>query len=207
MQYFSTLPKIIYTDPSGVSSLYTNLMARASIIPSLLQNPLVFYKYDIQEGDTPEIIAYKYYGDSYRYWIVLFANQILDPQWDWPLNYNQFNSYINDKYGYNESLQTWSVLNPYSTTYQWQKIITQYDAATQTTTVNIVVIDEDTYDNLVETTNTYTVATGQVTIKLTKKIVSYYDWELEKNESKRNINILNEFYANELEKQFRNLMK
>ena len=207
MQYFSTLPKIIYRDPSGVSSLYTNLMARASIIPNLLNNPLVFYKYDIQEGDTPEIIAYKYYGDSYRYWIVLFANQILDPQWDWPLNYNQFNSYINDKYGYNESLGTWSVLNPYSTTYQWQKIITQYDASSQTTTVNTIVIDEDTYDNLVDTTNTYTVATGQVTISVTKKIVSYYDWELEKNESKRNINILNEYYANELEKQFSNLMK
>ena len=76
MQYFDTLPKIIQTDNVGVSRVFTNLMARASIIPDVLKNPLVYYQYDIQEGDTPEIIAHKYYGESYRYWIVLFANEI-----------------------------------------------------------------------------------------------------------------------------------
>ena len=207
MQYFDNLPKIVYRSPQGTSTLYTNLMARASIVPSVLKDPMVYYKYDLQEDDTPEIVAYKYYGDSYRYWIVLFANQIMDPQWEWPLSYNAFNAYINDKYGYNESLGTWSVFDPYSTTYQWQKIITQYDATSQTTTVNTVVIDELTYNNLNNSTNSYTLPTGTVTISVTKKILSYYDWELEKNESKRNINILNELYVDELEKQFKNLMK
>ncbi len=76
MQYFDTLPKIIQTDNVGISRVFTNLLARASIIPDVLKNPLVYYSYDIQEGDTPETIAYKYYGDSYRYWIVLFANEL-----------------------------------------------------------------------------------------------------------------------------------
>ena len=207
MQYFDTLPKIVYTSLSGTSALYTNLMARASIIPSVFKNPLVYYQYDLQEGDTPEIVAYKYYGDSYRYWIVLFANQIMDPQWEWPLNYNSFNAYINNKYGYSESLGTWSVFDPYSTTYELQKIVTQYDVVTQTTTVNTVVIDQLTYNNLNESTNTYTLPTGSVTVSVTKKILSYYDWELQKNESKRTINLLNERYVTELEKQFKNLMK
>ena len=207
MQYFDTLPKIVYTSLSGTSALYTNLMARASIIPSVFKNPLVYYQYDLQEGDTPEIVAYKYYGDSYRYWIVLFANQIMDPQWEWPLNYNSFNAYINNKYGYSESLGTWSVFDPYSTTYELQKIVTQYDVTTQTTTVNTVVIDQLTYNNLNESTNTYTLPTGSVTVSVTKKILSYYDWELQKNESKRTINLLNERYVTELEKQFKNLMK
>ena len=91
MQYFDTLPKIIKTDATGNSLLMTNLMARASVIPSLLQNPAVFYQYDIQDGDTPEIVAYKYYGDVYRYWMIFYCNQIIDPQWDWPLNNQQFN--------------------------------------------------------------------------------------------------------------------
>ena len=151
-------------------------------------------------------MLFRSYGDSYRYWIVLFANQILDPQWDWPLNDQQFNSYINDKYGYNENLQTWSVLNPYATTYQWQKIITQYDAATQTTTVNTVIIDEDTYNSLIETSNTYTLPTGQVAVKVTKKSLTYYDWELEKNESKRNIKILRKDYAAQIENNLKDLM-
>jgi hypothetical protein len=60
MQYFDTLPKIIQTDNVGISRVFTNLLARASIIPDVLKNPLVYYSYDIQEGDTPETIAYKY---------------------------------------------------------------------------------------------------------------------------------------------------
>lgn len=207
MQYFDTLPKIVYRSSAGTSSLYTNLMARASIIPSIFKDPLIYYQYDLQEGDTPEIVAHKYYGDSYRYWIVLFSNQIMDPQWEWPLSYLSFNSYIDNKYGYNDGLGTWSVFDPYSTTYELQKIVTQYDVTTQTTTVNTVVIDQLTYNNLNESTNTYTLPTGSVTVSVTKKILSYYDWELQTNESKRTINLLNERYVTELEKQFKNLMK
>ena len=64
MQYFNTLPKVIYTT-NGVSNIYTNLMSRVSVVPSFLKNPAIYYQYDIQETDTPEIIAAKYYGDSY----------------------------------------------------------------------------------------------------------------------------------------------
>jgi hypothetical protein len=61
--------------------------------------------------------------------------------------------------------------------------------------------------NLIESTNSYTLPTGTVTISVTKNILTYYDWELETNESKRTINLLNERYVTELEKQFKNLMK
>lgn len=66
MQYFDTLPKIIVEDNRGVSSIVTNLLARCSVIPNILKNPMVFYRYDIQEDDTPEIVAHKYYDDSYQ---------------------------------------------------------------------------------------------------------------------------------------------
>ena len=69
-------------------------MARASVIPSVLNNALVYYSYDVQDGDTPEIIAYKYYGDVNRFWIVLYCNQLNDPQWDWPLSSNKFKTNI-----------------------------------------------------------------------------------------------------------------
>ena len=99
MKYFDTLPKFIYLNPiTGHKNIMTNIMARASIMADVLNNPLIFYTYDLQEGDTPEIVAHKYYGDSYRYWLILFANQYLDPQWNWPLSYAEFNAYIEDKY-------------------------------------------------------------------------------------------------------------
>ena len=196
MQYFKTLPKVIQVK-NQVATVLTNLMNRADVIPSLLTNPLIFYKYDIQDGDTPETVAYKYYGDSYRYWILLYSNQIMNPLWDWPLNSNDFNKYIDDKY---------QEFNPYSTVYQYQKIITQVDLNTNTTTINTVVIDEPTYNGLTQSQNTYTLPTGPVSVTITKNTVSYYQYELNLNESKRSINILNKNYAGQLEKEFKSLM-
>ena len=181
MKYFETLPKISVSDFNGNNIVATNLLARAELIPSLAKNPILFYKYDIQDKDTPEIIAHKYYNDMYRYWIVLFSNEMLDPQWSWPLNYNQFTAYINDKYG---------PTDVYSTIHHYEKTITQYDTKTYTTTTNTIQIDEQVYNSLVETSNTYSLPTGDVTVTITKQAVSVYDYELNTNESKRTINIL-----------------
>jgi len=48
MKYFQKLPKVLTTDKKGVSKLYTNIMARASIMDDLFNTPLLFYSYDIQ---------------------------------------------------------------------------------------------------------------------------------------------------------------
>jgi hypothetical protein len=198
MQYFDTLPKLLRTDSAGQSVLMTNLLARSSIIPSLLDNAALYYKYDIQEGDTPESIAYKYYGESYRYWIVLFANQILDPQWNWPMNNVVFSGYLQDKY---------PSIDVYGTIHHYEKITTQFDFGTNTTSVETVQISQDAYNTLIPSTNTYTLPTGKVSVSISKNAVSIYDYELKLNESKRNINILNNNYVNEIEKQLKSLMK
>jgi hypothetical protein len=198
MQYFDTLPKIINIDSTGNSKVMTNLLARASVIPQILKDPLLYYTYDIQEGDTPEVIAHKYYGDSYRYWIVLFANELLDPQWDWPMTSAVFEQYLADKY---------PSTNVYSEIEYYEKVITQYDVNTQTTTVNKVRIDEDVYNGLpVTQTATYTLPTGPVTITTDRNAVSIYDYELSLNEAKRNIKILNSNYVGEMENQLKKLM-
>jgi hypothetical protein len=196
MQYFNTLPKIIKTDKNGVSNLMVNLMARCSVIPQILQSPLVYYSYDVQEGDTPEIIAYKYYGDSYRYWIVLYANQIVDPQWHWPMVSSVFDNYVTNKYDF----------NPRNTVHHYEKIITKYDSTTLTTTTDKYIIDEDSYNNLITGTFNHSISTGPFTVTTDRRVVSYYDYEYELNESYRNIRLLNVAYVGELEKEFKNLM-
>jgi len=197
MQYFDTLPKVIFTDNNGVSKVVTNIMARASVLPDILKSPLVYYQYDIQEGDTPEIIAHKYYGDVYRFWIVMFANQLLDPQWDWPMNSNQFNAYILDKY---------PSTDVYNTVHHYQKTITQYDYGTNTPTTNTVTVDQNTYNSIVPQTNNFTLPTGVVSVAVSKQAVSVYDYELSLNESKRTINILNALYVDQMETEFKKLM-
>jgi hypothetical protein len=196
MQYFDTLPKIIKTDTNGNSSLMVNLMSRCSVIPEILKNPLVYYSYDIQEGDTPEIIAYKYYGNSYRYWIVLYVNEIMDPQWHWPMQSSVFESYVSDKYNFNTK----------TTIHHYEKIITKVDLNTNTNTVNKYIIDQQSYNNLQTGVFERSMATGQFSITTSRKIVSYYEYETDLNESYRNIKLLNSIYVGELEKQFKKLM-
>jgi hypothetical protein len=197
MKYFNTLPKILSSNYNGGAIVLTNLLIRANIIPEVLKSPLLYYTYDIQEGDTPEIVAHKYYGDSYRYWIVLFANQTLDPQWDWPLSGSNFNKYIVDKY---------TEFNPYSEVHHYEKIIEQTDVSTLITTKNTVIISSDAYDNIVTNTVTYNLPTGKVSVTTTGRAVNYYTYELELNESKRNIKLLNQIYVNEFESEFKRLM-
>ena len=206
MKYFETLPKVITTDYRNNALLLTNIMARAEIIPALLSNPLIFYSYDIQEGDSPEIIAHKYYGDSYRYWLVLFANQILDPQFEWPLTSQQFDLYLNDKYSAAANSST--VLSyTQSTIQEYRKSITTYDPVSLETTTKTIVIDQSTYDTTQTGTVTQSFSNGNyVTQTTTKTAVSIYDYEIEKNEEKRNIKLINSDYASDFEKQFTSLM-
>jgi hypothetical protein len=173
-------------------------MARASVIPSVLNNSLVYYTYDIQDGDTPEIIAYKYYGDIDRFWIVLYCNQILDPQWDWPLSSNKLQKYIVNKYG-----------NTLNNVHHYEKVTTKTNiSSTSVTTVDTEILTEDDYDNtLPEDTQTYTVGQDTVVINTVKRTVTNYEYEVAQNESRRNIKILNKMYADSLEAQFLELMK
>lgn len=197
MKYFDSLPKVFYTDNNGVYRIMTNIMARVSMIPEILKSPMLYYKYDIQDSDTPEIIAHKYYGDPYRYWIILFANEMLDAQWNWPLSTKDFNRYIESKY---PNQQTQAMIHHY------EKILTQYDEATDTTTINKVTISENEYNSLVETSKSFVLPTGPASVTTTKRIVSVFDYESELNESKRSINILNSSYVDEMEKQLKMLM-
>jgi hypothetical protein len=198
MQYFDSLPKIVHINEFGVSKVMTNIMARVSIIPQILNNPAIYYEYDIQDGDTPEIIAHKYYGDSYRYWLVMFANQLMDPQWDWPLSGNELGAYLVKKYGEN--------YNTYSEIHHYEKILTQFDYGTNTTTTNKVTVSEDIYNAIVPQTNYFSLPTGDVSIAVDKSAVSVYDYELDLNEQKRNIKILNAAYVNKVEEEFKKLM-
>ncbi len=101
-RFFNYFPKTLYTSnnlTAGVDTV-TNIIARFGFESTLKNNSSAFYKYNIQESDTPEIIASKYYDNPERHWIVLLFNDIMDPQFDWPLQYQPFIDYVNTKYSH-----------------------------------------------------------------------------------------------------------
>jgi len=210
MFYFNSFPKVITTDYNGNGILLTNIIKRINFIPGLLSNPLLLYKYDLQEGDTPDIVANKYYGDSYRYWLPLFANNIMNPQWQWPMDSNVFDSYIQNKYAEAAAAANVSSVLSYtqSTVYQYTKTIQTVDSYTLNSNSTTIVIDEPTYNSMVTGTTTSTFPNGAtITQTITKNVVSIYDYELEQNESNRSISLINSIYTSQIESQFASLMK
>ena len=97
--YFSNFPLIVYDSVgNGNFKIVTNLMKRVAMRTKVRTNTLLFDTYDVKEGETPEILADKLYGDSNLHWIILYVNNITDRYHQWPMSSGQFNDFIADKY-------------------------------------------------------------------------------------------------------------
>lgn len=92
--YFNFFPSTQYAN-----TIVTNLISKVKFDQSVQKNLAVFYPYTIEQGERPDQIAARYYGNPEHDWIIYLANDIMDPYYDWPLSQNQFNSYISAKYG------------------------------------------------------------------------------------------------------------
>lgn len=221
MKYFSSLPLLTQKNQSNDYTVFTNILTRNYLLPKLKNNIMLFYNYDIQENDTPESISYKYYGNCYNYWIILYSNNIMDPFSDWPLTNNQLTLYLFDKYKQQASNALSISANTItinevlsyltSTAHHYEKIITTSDDTNMQNAVVKINIDSNTYNNLIESTTSKTFTSGDdvgVTVKMTvnKNAVSLYQYENELNDSKRSINIMKDTYVNQAEIEFVNLM-
>jgi len=93
------MPKIYYDSAgTGQPKIVTNILRRVGLRSKVKTNTMLFDTYSLREGETPEIIAHKMYGDPELHWIVMLVNNIIDRYHDWPMSTNQFNSYLNQKY-------------------------------------------------------------------------------------------------------------
>ena len=209
-KYFSFFPKTFYapTDEGTSLDVVTNIMTRFKLEENLKSNSSVYYKYKIEDGDTPEILAQKVYGDVERHWIILLFNNIIDPQYDWPLNTITLNNFINNKYSANantiigETGTMWSRSNIHS---YYKKITTTYNNKPDTITIQL---DSGTYANTVAETSYITLSTGeQIKKEVTKLSKSYYQYEDEQNENKREIKLLKPEFALDLIQEFRTVIK
>ena len=97
--YFANFPLIPYDSVGdGDFKLVTNLLKRVALRSKVRANSLLFDTYNVKEGETPEQIAHKLYGDVNLHWIVMFVNNITDRYYQWPMTTPQFLAFINEKY-------------------------------------------------------------------------------------------------------------
>jgi hypothetical protein len=179
---------------------------------------MLFYSYDIQDGDTPDIIANKYYTDPNRYWMVMYGAMLSDVGGDWPMNTNLFNDYIVDKYttatanALNVSANTITpsqvLAYTQTTIHQYIKNVTTTDSVSNSSNTITYIIDQTAYNNTFPGTKSVNFNTGSVSTITVSTYPQYlYDYEIELNESKRTINILNVSHAGAMEQQLSNLLR
>ena len=185
-KYFSLLPTVQY----NISNDYDNdkfvevadIFVRQRLTKAVRENAVVYYPYIIQDKERPDVLAHDYYGDVKYTWLIFFANDIIDPYYEWPMDYGGFQSFIIKKYG--------SISNAKTTDHEYVKIVRP---ATQTQKEYTISVDLDTYNSLSNTE---------------RKIISKYDYEELKNESKREIQLIEDVYVasiyNEVRRTFLN---
>ena len=99
MSYFDMFPKVFYDNKGdGKYSVMTNLLRRVKLVDSAKLNIIDFDYYDVKDGETPEMIAHKYYGDVNLHWTILTVNEIVDYYEDWPMSVQRFEEFVKDKY-------------------------------------------------------------------------------------------------------------
>ena len=97
--YFDTFPVIPYDSVGDYNfKEVTNILRRVRLRAKIKTNVMLFDTYDVKEGETPEMIADKLYGNPELHWVVLMVNDITDRFHQWPMNFSQFNQYVAEKY-------------------------------------------------------------------------------------------------------------
>ena len=100
MRYFNEFPVIDYnlTGVNGNSKKVTDIFRRVKVRSKIANNLSLFDKIDVPEGDNPEDIAYKAYGDADYFWVVCLMNNIVNKYYDWPMGEIEFQKFVADKY-------------------------------------------------------------------------------------------------------------
>ena len=213
-RFFNYFPKTVYTANTSVDGLdtVTNIIARFGFEKQLKENSGAFYKYSVQDSDTPEIIAHKFYENSERHWIVLMFNDIVDAQYDWPLGYENFIKYVDKKYTANGAANTtvqtglaWAM--SINNVQAYYKVIKR-TSADGTEIQEKLQVDANTYANVAATSSNKTLQSGNIiTITVTKEKKTYYEYEQEENEAKRDIILLKPEFVPQIEKEYKKIIK
>lgn len=92
--FFTNYPTVSYSNTT-----VRNILAKVILQKDNDENYYTYQPYTIVEGDRADLLAYLYYGDSGYDWIIYYANMLVDPYFDWPLDQKSFKRHVESKYG------------------------------------------------------------------------------------------------------------
>ena len=196
--YFSKIPNFDYVSrlPNAKISDYIrvkNFFKKSKLREDIFQNLAFFEKYTITGNDRPDNVAFKVYDDATFDWVILVANNIINIQSEWPLEQNDFDRYMLEKYGDYNTLyngvhhyETEEVKNSQGVTIVPAGLEVPEKIKDETTN-ELVPYYVSYYDFFID----QQITTGNIAVTITN-----YDYEKQIDEDKRNIFVLKPFYLN-----------
>jgi len=194
--YFSKFTPLVYPNRDNSVKVVSDIFFRVQFALEAKADASLYYDYEIKDSDNPEILAYKYYGSPSYHWIILLANDMLDPLWDWPMSPKVFDTYLVNKYGDNingvHHYETLKLVAP-DTSYG-------YTAGDTILEAGIICDSEFTYSY-----GTGGDAHDFTSVEARTKVLNY-EYEFKLNEAKRKIRLLDNKYLSEFIKNFDRLI-
>jgi len=189
--FFKIVPNISYDEkpisyPFSESDFVVakNFFRRYKINEDVFQYAVFFKKYTIIDGERPETLAEKAYGDQFLDWVILLTNNMVNAQYDWPRSNYEMYRIVEEEFD-----------DPYSEInhYEIRETIGQYQAGLH--------VDETFYNGThkVNVNGTVTTKNGNE-IASPVTVAEYYQAE---NEKKREIYLLKPRYLDSFVADFK----
>ena len=100
--YFSKFPILeypVFTGDKVNFVVVSNILRRVALSEQMRDGSELFLTYNIKDGERPEHIAERVYGNPNLHWIVLLTNTIIDPYHGWYKSGAALEDIILKKYG------------------------------------------------------------------------------------------------------------
>ena len=111
MSYFDRFPLMIYDMKNDDNyKLLPDILRRVKQRNAIKSGQFIFDTYDVIDGERPEDIAFKWFGDAQLHWVILMTNNITDRYYQWPMNQPQFEAFITDKYSNPDGIHHYEIL-------------------------------------------------------------------------------------------------
>ena len=191
--YFRQLPNLDYPSLANERTSaydYTqvkNIFKRAVLREDVLNAYVQFDKYLVQGDDRPDNVASKVYGDASLDWVVLTTNNIINVRDEWPMSQGDLQNYLTNKYT--------SAQLSYIRHYETLEIVDSYQRLIQPKGLMVEEGHSITFvDRGVSKTESKT------------KSVSYLEYEINLNDAKREISVLQPRYVEIYLRDMANIM-
>ena len=196
MAYFDDFPDLLLPsfaqgrNSSNDVVRVKNLFKRAKIRTDFINSASAFDEFTIVGDARPDNIADKMYNSPFLDWVVLISNNIINVRDEWPMTQSDFQNYLSDKYG--------TVLLQEIHHYETLRV---NDPNGSILLEKGLEVDENftlnySYDG------DYKTLSGSNIIKS----VSNYEYEVSKNDEKRNIFLLKSNYVSAVVSDMREIM-